>query len=216
MVNIKYTLPTEDAIFSWEAIERVRADENNPTSQTAQDAHGVHMVCEVQHAGVEYNDSDSTGATESSSLLLVQQFRPAVHSDTLELPAGLIDAGEAADTAGLRELQEETGITATAVRATNELLSVAPGTSNTSITTLFCKASLGDAVNADFYNKQAEGDAGIVKPILLPLFDASGAPVDALTELNTLASQNNVRVRSELYSLVYGFQLSHLLQHSKL
>lgn len=46
-------------------------------------------------------------------LLLVSQFRPPVNSSVIEMPAGLIDAGEegedGARRAALRELKEETG-----------------------------------------------------------------------------------------------------------
>ena len=46
-------------------------------------------------------------------MLLVSQFRPPVGSCVIELPAGLVDAGEegeqGARSAALRELYEETG-----------------------------------------------------------------------------------------------------------
>jgi ADP-ribose pyrophosphatase len=40
---------------------------------------------------------------------LQKQFRPPVASVTIEVPAGLIDAGETAEEAAVRELKEETG-----------------------------------------------------------------------------------------------------------
>ncbi|EFP91253.1 uncharacterized protein PGTG_17110 [Puccinia graminis f. sp. tritici CRL 75-36-700-3] len=43
------------------------------------------------------------------STILVLQFRPPVNSIVVELPAGLIDENESAETAALRELREETG-----------------------------------------------------------------------------------------------------------
>ena len=42
-------------------------------------------------------------------LPVLRQFRPPVGSYCLELPAGLVDAGETAATAAVRELFEETG-----------------------------------------------------------------------------------------------------------
>lgn len=47
----------------------------------------------------------------SDRLLLVRQFRPPAGGMVLEFPAGLIDAGEQAETAAIRELLEETGYT---------------------------------------------------------------------------------------------------------
>jgi 8-oxo-dGTP pyrophosphatase MutT (NUDIX family) len=48
-------------------------------------------------------------ATAEGSLLLVQQYRPAVRAQTLELPSGHIEDGESPETAARRELAEETG-----------------------------------------------------------------------------------------------------------
>ena len=45
-----------------------------------------------------------TQASPHVDLLLVQQFRPPVGAVTVELPAGLIDAGETAEMAALREV----------------------------------------------------------------------------------------------------------------
>src|SRR5260370_4985607 len=47
--------------------------------------------------------------TEEQQVLIVRQYRPAVGHDTLELPSGLVDAGETPGEAARRELLEETG-----------------------------------------------------------------------------------------------------------
>ena len=41
---------------------------------------------------------------EEAEILLVNQFRPPVEAVTIELPAGLIDPGETAEAAALREV----------------------------------------------------------------------------------------------------------------
>jgi len=50
--------------------------------------------------------------TKTGNLVLVQQHRPVIGRDSIELPSGHVDPGETADQAGRRELQEETGMVA--------------------------------------------------------------------------------------------------------
>lgn len=42
-------------------------------------------------------------------VILQKQYRPPIDKITIEVPAGLIDAGETAEEAAVRELKEETG-----------------------------------------------------------------------------------------------------------
>ena len=50
--------------------------------------------------------------TPGRDLVLVRQYRTVVGRETLELPSGHIDPGEAPETAARRELLEETGMAA--------------------------------------------------------------------------------------------------------
>lgn len=54
--------------------------------------------------------------TPAGHLVLVRQFRYGTDDFSLEIPGGVMDAGEDAITAALRELQEETGYTGTRAR----------------------------------------------------------------------------------------------------
>jgi ADP-ribose pyrophosphatase len=50
--------------------------------------------------------------TRSGDIVLVKQYRPAVETVTLELPAGLVEAGDTPERTAIRELREETGFVA--------------------------------------------------------------------------------------------------------
>lgn len=58
--------------------------------------------------------------TEQGQVLLVRQFRFGVWADTLEIPGGMAEPGEAVELAAARELEEETGYRAASI----ELLGV--------------------------------------------------------------------------------------------
>lgn len=61
---------------------------------------------------LEANDSVNVVAiTPQQQILFVRQYRFGIEDYTLELPGGIVDDGEEAKFAGIRELQEETGYT---------------------------------------------------------------------------------------------------------
>ncbi|UIP01302.1 NUDIX hydrolase [Halobaculum sp. CBA1158] len=60
-------------------------------------------------------------ARAGDDLLVVEQYRPTVRNTQLELPAGIVEAGESYTAAGRRELREETGFDADSLSLLGEV-----------------------------------------------------------------------------------------------
>lgn len=74
---------------TWEHAERSTRPKDSPVD-------GVGIVAILQKAS-------------GPELLLQKQFRPPINKVVIEVPAGLVDAGESAAESAVRELREETG-----------------------------------------------------------------------------------------------------------
>lgn len=71
----------------------------------------------------------SSNTIDGTEVLIIKQFRPPVGRHVLELPAGLIDAGETPGQAAIRELKEECGYIGT-VSSVSPLVYNDPGITN--------------------------------------------------------------------------------------
>lgn len=81
--------------------------------------HYRHPVREVERDFVVINSRDwcnIVALTPDDRLVLVRQFRYGVDEFSLEIPGGIIDAGEDPIAAGIRELREETGFVGRSAR----------------------------------------------------------------------------------------------------
>ncbi|HMJ43475.1 MAG TPA: NUDIX hydrolase [Pseudolabrys sp.] len=84
---------------------------------------------ELYHAVGQQDYIAIVARTPDGNIPIVRQYRPALERFTWELPAGLVDKGEAAAETCRRELMEETGFPAQAV---HDLGSFAPCTARLS------------------------------------------------------------------------------------
>ena len=89
-----------------------------------------------------------------------------MEAHTLELPAGLIDPGESAASAALRELLEETGYTAT-VLSVSPASCMSAGLTNETVQLVRVDVDLDAPENAS--PKQASEDEADIQVLRLPL-----------------------------------------------
>lgn len=87
------------------------------------------------------NDSVAILAvTPEQKIILIREFRPALGSYLLELPAGYVDSNESSNDAIKRELREETGFVCDSVNSTGALR-IAPSRINNTLYTFFGKGA---------------------------------------------------------------------------
>jgi ADP-ribose pyrophosphatase len=66
---------------------------------------------------IQHPESVVILAHDDEEIVLVRQTRPGANGETLELPAGCLEEGEAPEEAAVRELEEECGLAAGSWRA---------------------------------------------------------------------------------------------------
>ncbi|XP_007571710.1 PREDICTED: ADP-sugar pyrophosphatase [Poecilia mexicana] len=127
-------------------------------------------------------------------VVMVKQFRPPMGGSTLEFPAGLIDEGETAAVAALRELKEETGYKGEVVGVT-PVTCLDPGLSN--CTTQIALVNInGDDVE-NIHPTQQLGDGEFVEVILLPLDEFQ-------CKIDDLIRREKIIVDSKVYIFAMG------------
>ncbi|KAF9002000.1 NUDIX hydrolase domain-like protein [Cyathus striatus] len=119
------------------------------------------------------------------STVVIEQYRPPIDKFIIELPAGLIDEGETAEEAAVRELEEETGYKADKILESSPVVVSDPGMTNANMQLVTVEVELDDHLKMP----EPKLDAGefIVKRIVeisklneeLKEYDRKGFVVDA-------------------------------------
>lgn len=104
----------------WDLVRRVHSRSSQHDHNAPRDEAGTTLSSSsspIVHVDLPIDAIDLVAILEhknsSREMVVVVQYRPPLDAFCLEFPAGLIDAGETAIEAALRELREETGYAAT-------------------------------------------------------------------------------------------------------
>jgi len=176
--TIEYT-DTEDKPRKWDMATR--------TTKKAGIPDAVVVIPLLRRSG------DPSSTTET---VVVEQFRIPVRQQTVEFPAGMIDAGESAEEAAVRELKEETGYIGHSAKAFGSReLCMTPGMVNETIKAVVVHVDLDDPRNQHPISQPDEGEILIAKRVPLSL------------GLTTMMENGSNMPISLLYFFALGFEL---------
>jgi len=176
MVKITYEDPL-GAVRTWESSERTTRPKNS-------DIDGVGIVAILEkESGPE--------------IMLQKQFRPPAHAVTIEVPAGLVDAGETAEEAAVRELKEETGYVGKASK-TSPVMFNDPGFCNTNLRMVHVTIDMSLPENRNL--KPELEDSEFIEVFTVPL-------TNLFSELKKLESQGYA-IDARIGTLAEGIELA--------
>jgi 8-oxo-dGTP pyrophosphatase MutT (NUDIX family) len=169
----------------WDAVRR-------PTTDVHAEADAVCVFAVLKSKS---NSKSTLRGSSAGETLLVRQFRPATGGETIELPAGLIDKGESAEEAALRELREECGYVGV-VRCKTPPVVLSPGLSDEKVVWVTVDVDL-DAEENSQPEQRLEGSE-FISVIRVPI-------VGLLGTLDTLAGEGK-KVFAGLYTMAWALE----------
>ncbi|KAK4098982.1 hypothetical protein N658DRAFT_498804 [Parathielavia hyrcaniae] len=155
-------LPTSEA--KWVTLQKISYIDQTGTQRTWEVA---SRKTRARSAGI---DAVAMGnvllhPSRPASTLLVLQFRPPLDAYTVEWPAGLIDEGETAEQAAVREFREETGYECEVVEV-SPAQAVDPGLSSANMKMVMVEVRLGEG---DELPQQRLQDGEHITRVVVPL-----------------------------------------------
>ncbi|AWO97754.1 putative ADP-sugar pyrophosphatase isoform 2 [Scophthalmus maximus] len=159
---------------TWETVKR--------TTRQTNSADGVGIIALLKRT------------LHKDCVVMVKQFRPPLGCCSLEFPAGLIDEGETAEAAALRELKEETGYKGEVVGVT-PVTCLDPGLSNCTTQIILVNINGDDMENIN--PTQQLGDGEFVEVILVPLDEFQ-------MKIDDLLKKEKIVVDSKVYIFAMG------------
>lgn len=163
-------LPTADA--RWVALKKISYTDQTgkprtwevATRKTRSAKAGVDAVA----MGNILLPPPSQRASRPASTLLVIQYRPPLDAYTVEWPAGLVDAGEAAEEAAVREFREETGYEVSKVLSVSPPQAADPGMTNANMQLVMVEVQLPEG---EAMPEQRLEDGEHITRVVVPLAD---------------------------------------------
>ncbi|KAM4615312.1 ADP-sugar pyrophosphatase [Polymixia lowei] len=162
---------------TWESVKRT-------TRQTNTDSDGVGIIALLKKT------------LHKDCVVMVKQYRPPLACCTLEFPAGLIDEGESAEAAALRELKEETGYKGEVVGVT-PVTCLDPGLSNCTTQMVMVNINGDDQENINPTQQLGKKTGKFVEVILLPLDEFQ-------TKIEQLLKKDKIIVDAKVYIFAMG------------
>lgn len=127
--------------------------------------------------------------------ILVEQFRPPVDRTTVELPAGLIDKGESAAQAAVRELKEETGFVGDVVSISSEIC-MSPGMCDETVRLVVVDVNLDAPANRSPKQQLEDGEFCVTRRV----------PMAQLRELLDAESTSKMAIEG-LFLFALGYEM---------
>jgi ADP-ribose pyrophosphatase len=143
---------------------------------------------EIYHAVEQADYIAIVAVTRGGKIPIVRQYRPALEAFSWELPAGLVDPGEAPVDCARRELMEETGLTVRAIHLLGETCPCT-GRLNNRIHSFFVEAGMRTA--------SFEPEAGMRVKLVSP------TEITRLIQAGTFRSQ--LHIGALLLAELHGF-----------
>ncbi|KAH6838522.1 NUDIX hydrolase domain-like protein [Chaetomium sp. MPI-CAGE-AT-0009] len=188
-------LPTADA--KWITLQRISYLDQTGTARTWEAA---SRKTRAKSAGV---DAVAMGnvllhPSQPPSTLLVIQYRPPLDAFTVEWPAGLVDEGETAEQAAVREFGEETGY-ACEVVSVSPVQAADPGLSSANMQLVMVEVRLGEG--EPLLPAQRLDDGEHIQRVVVPLAEL----YDRLVEYSR---RERTVVAAKLFHFAAGMQFA--------
>ncbi|KAI0595836.1 ADP-ribose pyrophosphatase [Biscogniauxia sp. FL1348] len=148
-------------------------------------------------------------ARRAPATLLVVQYRPPLDAYTVEWPAGLVDAGETAAQAAVREFREETGYDCAAVVSVSAPQAADPGMTSATMRLVMVEVQLPEDDDDGKMPEQRLDDGERIERVVVPLAEL----YDRLVEYSR---RDRFIVAAKLFHFAAGMKFAQEQKYMKL